>query len=63
MTATILFIVWKLLLPLLLLVAVIDVLTQSPQQRIRRLHRAGHSQRSIAARMGITTYRVRKALA
>lgn len=63
MTATLIFIIWKLLLPLLLLVAVIDVLTQSPQQRICRLHRAGYSQRSIAARLGVTTHRVRKALA
>lgn len=63
MTTAILFIIWKLLLPLLLLVAVIDVLTQSPEQRIRRLRAAGHSYRSISARLGISTYRVRKALA
>jgi hypothetical protein len=63
MTATILFILWKLLLPALVIVAIVDVLTQSPEQRIRRLRSAGCSQRAIAARLGISTYRVRKALA
>lgn len=55
--------VWKLLLPALLLVAVVDVLTQSQPQRIRRLARSGQSQRSIASRLGVSRYAVRLALA
>lgn len=55
--------VWKLLLPALLLVAVVDVLTQTRSQRIRRLHRSGLSQRSIASRLGVSRYAVRLALA
>jgi len=54
---------WKLLLPALLLVALVDVLTQSQPQRIRRLARAGLSQRAIAERCQITRYRVRLVLA
>ena len=54
--------VWKLLLPALLLVAVVDVLTQSQPQRIRRLSRSGHSQRAIASRLGVSRYAVRLAL-
>jgi Trp operon repressor len=46
--------VWKLLLPALLIVALVDVLTQSRSQRIRRLHRGGLSQRSIASRLGVS---------
>jgi len=54
----------QLLLPALLLVALVDVLTQSPQQRTRRLYRSGrYSQRALAARLGITRYAVRSALA
>ena len=37
--------------------------TESREQRIRRWHRDGQSQRAIAARLGITRYRVRQALA
>jgi hypothetical protein len=55
---------FKLLLPALLLVAIVDVLTQSPQQRTRRLYRSGrYSQRALADRLGITRYAVRSALA
>jgi DNA-binding MarR family transcriptional regulator len=55
---------FKLLLPALLLVAIVDVLTQSPHQRIRRLYRSGrYSQRALADRLGITRYAVRSALA
>jgi DNA-binding NarL/FixJ family response regulator len=54
---------WKLLLPALLLVAVVDVLTQSQPQRIRRLARSGKSQRSIASQLGVSRYAVRLALA
>jgi DNA invertase Pin-like site-specific DNA recombinase len=55
--------VWKVFLPALLLVAIIDVLSQSQPQRIRRLVRAGHSQRAIASRLGVSRYQVQKALA
>jgi DNA-binding MarR family transcriptional regulator len=55
---------FKLLFPALLLVAIVDVLTQSPQQRIRRLYCSGrYSQRALADRLGITRYAVRSALA
>ena len=37
--------------------------TSSQEQRIHRLRRQGLSQRRIAQQLGITTYRVRKALA
>jgi DNA-binding NarL/FixJ family response regulator len=55
--------VWKLLLPALLLVAIADALTQSQPQRIRRLSRSGYSQRAIASRLGVSRYAVRLALA
>lgn len=61
-TATLL-VIWKLLLPLLLVVAVIDWLTASDDRRIRVLHSTGLSQRQIADRLNITRYRVRRALA
>ena len=54
---------WKLLLPALLIVALVDVLTQTQPQRIRRLSRAGQSQRAIAAHLGVSRYAVRLALA
>jgi hypothetical protein len=53
---------WKLLLPAVLLIAFVDVLTQSQPQRIRRLSRSGLSQRAIADRCGCSRYRVRLAL-
>jgi hypothetical protein len=55
--------VWKLFLPLLILIAVIDWLTASDDRRIRILRRTGLSQRQIADRLNITRYRVCKALA
>jgi IS30 family transposase len=61
-TATLL-VIWKLLLPLLLVVAVIDWLTASDDRRIRVLHSTGLSQRQIADRLNVTRYRVRRALA
>jgi hypothetical protein len=54
---------WKLLIPVFLLVALVDVLTQSQSQRIRRLSRAGLSQRVIAQRCAVSRYRVRLVLA
>ena len=62
MLTTTFLMIWKLLLPLLVLVALIDWLTASDQRRIRILQRAGHSQRQIATRLNITRYRVRQAL-
>ena len=62
LTATLL-VIWKLLLPLLVLVAVIDWLTASTDRRVRILHRTGMTQRQIADRLNLTRYRVRKALA
>ena len=63
MFTTTLLVIWKLLIPLLVVIAVIDWLTASNDRRILILRRTGLSQRQIAARLNITTYRVRKALA
>ena len=59
MTSLLLFI----LFPLLLLVGVVLWITESREQRIQRWHRSGQSQRAIAARLGVTRYQVRLALA
>jgi DNA-binding NarL/FixJ family response regulator len=56
------FVIWKLLLPLLILIAIIDWLTASDDRRVRVLVRTGLSQRQIADRLHLTRYRVRKAL-
>lgn len=61
MTATAL--LFFLLLPLLVLVAVISWASETPQQRIQRWHQSGQSQRAIASRLGVTRYQVRLALA
>jgi len=63
MLTTTLLVIWKLLIPLLLLVAVIDWLTASEDRRVRVLRRTGLSQQQIASRLNISRYRVRKALA
>lgn len=55
-------ILWFIILPLVLMVAIIDCLTQSPVQRVRRLSRAGLSQRAISERMGLSRYKVRQLL-
>ena len=62
LTATLL-VIWKLLLPLLLVVAVIDWLTASDDRRVRILRRTGLTQQQIADRLNLSRYRVRKALA
>lgn len=54
---------WFIILPLVLMVAIIDCLTQSPAQRVKRLSRTGLSQRVIADRMGLSRYKVRQLLA
>jgi len=63
MTGIFLALVWKVFLPALLIVALVDVLTQTRLQQIRRLSRAGQSQRAIASRLGVSRYQVQKALA
>ena len=55
--------IWKLFLPLLVLIAVIDWLTASDDRRVRIMRRTGLSQRQIAGRLNLTRYRVSKALA
>ena len=50
-------------LPLLLLVAVVDLLTMSQPRRVRMLRRSGMTQTAIADRLQISRYRVRCALA
>ena len=57
------FVIWKLLLPLLILVAIIDWLTASDDRRVRILRRTGLTQLQIATRLNITRHRVRRALA
>ena len=63
MTSLLIALVFKFLLPLLVLVALVDLLSQTQSQRIQRLSKAGNSQRAIAERLGVTRYRVRLALA
>jgi cytochrome c-type biogenesis protein CcmH/NrfF len=52
-----------LLLPLLAVVALVDLATMSTERRVRLLRTAGMSQTAIAARLGCSRYRVRVALA
>lgn len=59
---TFLCIAFWLFAPILIFLALLGRLTESQPQRIRRLRRQGLSQRAIATTLGITTYRVRKAL-
>jgi len=59
MTTTLCLLLALLTLPLIVLLWV----TESREQRIRRWHRDGHSQRAIAAKLGVSRYRVRLALA
>ncbi len=63
MLTTTALVLWKLLLPLLVLVALLDWLTASTERRIRVLAHAGRSQRQIADSLHVTRYRVRKTLA
>jgi DNA-binding CsgD family transcriptional regulator len=63
MLTTTLLVIWKLFLPLLLVIAVIDWLTASNDRRVRILRRTGLTQQQIADRLNLSRYRVRKALA
>jgi DNA-binding NarL/FixJ family response regulator len=60
---TITTLLWVLLVPAIALIGVVLWLSESRQQRIQRLHRAGYSQARIAQHLNITRYAVRKALA
>jgi len=60
MTLSLLF--W-LIVPLLVIVALIDLATASPSRRARILRRAGLTQQSIADRLGVSRYKVRQYLA
>jgi transcriptional regulator len=55
--------IFWLIVPLLVLIAVIDLATMSQPRHVQLLRRAGMSQRTIAQRLGITRYAVRLALA
>ena len=61
LTATAL-VIWKLFLPLLVLVALIDWLTASTDRRVLILRRAGLTQQQIADRLHLTRCRVRRSL-
>jgi cell division septal protein FtsQ len=63
MTSLLLAFVFKFFIPLLVLVALVDILSATQAQKIRRLSLAGNSQRAIAEQLGITRYKVRLALA
>jgi DNA-binding transcriptional regulator LsrR (DeoR family) len=60
---TVIALAWWLLLPLVVITAITLWATETQQQRIKRLHRSGHTQTAIAHRLGITRYQVRKTLA
>jgi DNA-binding CsgD family transcriptional regulator len=60
---TVIALAWWLLLPLVVITAVTLWATETQQQRIKRLHRSGHSQAAIAKQLKITRYQVRKMLA
>jgi hypothetical protein len=53
---------WKLIAVLLVVIAVLDLITMSRERRIKLYSHQGHSQQSIADRLGISRYQVRKAL-
>jgi DNA-binding CsgD family transcriptional regulator len=55
-------ILWLVLVPLVVMIALVDVLSQSQSQRVRRLSRSGLSQRTISERCGISRYKVRQIL-
>jgi len=52
-----------LIVPVLVLIALIDLATASPARRAHIWQRSGLSQRAIAERLGVSRYRVRCYLA
>ena len=52
-----------LIVPILVLIALVDLATASPSRRARIWRQSGLSQRAIADRMGVSRYRVRCYLA
>jgi hypothetical protein len=62
MLATTALVLWKLTAVFLVLIAVFDLLTMSRERRIKLYSHQGHCQQSIADRLGISRYQVRKAL-
>ena len=63
MITTTALLLWKLVAVFLVVLAVLDLLTMSQERRIRLYSHQGHSQRTIAHRLGISRYAVRQALA
>jgi len=57
--ATLSLVFW-LLVPLLVVVAIIDLTTASESRRARILRRDGLSQQAIANRLGVSRYKVRQ---
>jgi len=60
---TVIALAWWLLLPLVVITGITLWATETQQQRIKRLHRSGHTQTAIASQLKITRYQVRKMLA
>ena len=62
MITTTALVLWKLVAVFLVVVAVLDLLTMTTERRILLYRNQGLSQQSIADRLGISRYAVRKAL-
>lgn len=52
-----------LIVPILVLIAIVDLATASPDRRARIWRQSGLSQRAIAEKLGVSRYRVRLYLA
>ena len=63
MITTTALVLWKLVAALLVIIAILDLLTMGQERRIKLYRHQGLSQQSIADRLGISRYAVRKALA
>ena len=55
-------ILWHILLPLVVVIALLDLLTETPRDTEQRLRRSGLSYARVAETMGISVYRARKLL-
>ncbi|MBW0165963.1 MAG: hypothetical protein KXJ49_00510 [Vulcanococcus sp.] len=62
MITTTALLLWKLIAALLVIIAILDLLTMSRERRIKLYSLQGLSQRSIADRLGLSRYAVRKTL-